>query len=58
MGCIDDIPTAFNIFMKVKFNKEGKISALPPTSISGDLIHFEAQMDLIVGLTAWSAKRK
>ena len=53
---IDDIPTAFNIFMNVQFNKTGKLTVLPPTSQPGDFICFEAQMDLIVGLTACSAE--
>ncbi|APU11604.1 urea carboxylase-associated protein [Cellulophaga lytica] len=52
----DDIPTAFNIFMNVVFNKSGKIKVEPPTSQSGDYVCFEAQMDLIVALTACSAK--
>lgn len=52
----DDIPTAFNIFMNVVFEKSGKITVDPPTSKSGDYVCFEAQMDLIVALTACSAK--
>lgn len=52
----DDIPTAFNIFMNVVFNKSGKIKVESPTSQSGDYVCFEAQMDLIVALTACSAK--
>ncbi|WP_178989351.1 DUF1989 domain-containing protein [Winogradskyella schleiferi] len=53
---IDDIPTAFNIFMNVQFNSEGKISVLPPYSIAGDYVQFQAQMDLLVCLTACSAE--
>ena len=53
---IDDIPTAFNIFMNVQFNKAGKLKVLPPTSKAGDLIRFKAKMDLLVGLTACSAE--
>ena len=52
----DDIPSAFNIFMNVQFEANGKIKVMPPTSKSGDFICFEAQMDLIVALTACSAK--
>lgn len=52
----DDIPSAFNIFMNVTFDSTGKIKVLPPTSKAGDHICFKAQMDLIVGLTACSAK--
>lgn len=53
---IDDIPTAFNIFMNVQFDERGKLKVLPPTSIAGDSIRFKAEMDLIVGLTACSAE--
>lgn len=53
---LDDIPTAFNIFMNVQFNDKGKLKVLPPTSKAGDFIQFKAKMDLIVGLTACSAE--
>lgn len=52
----DEIPTAFNIFMNVQFNKNGKLRVEPPTSKAGDYILFQAEMDLIVGLTACSAE--
>ncbi|MGA9589126.1 MAG: urea carboxylase-associated family protein [Salegentibacter sp.] len=52
----DDIPTAFNIFMNVQFQQDGKISVDAPMSKAGDYVLFEAQMDLIVGLTACSAE--
>lgn len=52
----DEIPTAFNIFMNVQFDQLGKISVLPPTSVSGDHVKFRALMDLLVGLTACSAE--
>ena len=52
----DDVPTAFNIFMNVQFQQNGKLSVDPPLSKAGDHILFEAQMDLIVGLTACSAE--
>lgn len=52
----DDIPTAFNIFMNVQFNREGKLSVDPPLNKAGDFLLFEAQMDLIVGLTACAAE--
>ncbi len=51
-----DIPTAFNIFMNVQFDKNGKISVDPPTSKAGDYLVFKANMDLIIGLTACSAE--
>lgn len=53
---LDDIPTAFNIFMNVQFDDKGKISVLPPTSTAGDYVKFKAEMDLIVCLTACSAE--
>ncbi len=53
---LDDIPTAFNIFMNVQFDANGTLSVLPPTSKAGDYVQFEAQMDMIVGLTACSAE--
>ena len=52
----DDIPTAFNIFMNVQFDLNGKISVDPPLSKAGDYVLMEAKMDLIVGLTACSAE--
>lgn len=52
----DDIPTAFNIFMNVRFSPEGKLSVEPPLSKAGDFVLFEAEIDLIVGLTACSAE--
>lgn len=53
---LDDIPTAFNVFMNVQFDAKGKISVLPPTSTSGDYVKFRAEMDLVVCLTACSAE--
>ncbi len=52
----DDIPTAFNIFMNVQFQPDGKLSVEAPMSKPGDYVLFEAQMDLIVALTACSAE--
>lgn len=52
----DDIPTAFNIFMNVQFDEDGKLSVDPPLSKAGDYVLFEAEMDLIVSLTACSAE--
>lgn len=52
----DDIPTAFNIFMNVQFQENGQLSVDPPMSKAGDFVLFEANMDLIVGLTACSAE--
>ena len=53
---IDQIPTAFNIFMNVQYSETGKLSVLPPTSKAGDYVCFEAQMDVLVCLTACSAE--
>lgn len=53
---IDDIPTAFNIFMNVQFDSKGKLKVLPPTSKPGDLVRFKAKMDVLVALTACSAE--
>ena len=53
----DQIPTTFNVFMNVTVDgSNGKVSVLPPKSKAGDYIVIEAQMDLIVGLTACSAE--
>ncbi len=52
----DDVPTAFNIFMNVQFATNGKLTVLPPLSRPDDYVLFEAEMDLIVALTACSAE--
>ena len=52
----DDVPTAFNIFMNVQFDEKGRLSVDPPQSKAGDYVIFEAEMDLIVALTACSAE--
>lgn len=52
----DAIPTAFNVFMNVPVDPAtGAITVEPPLSKPGDHIVFEAQMDLLIGLTACSA---
>lgn len=52
----DAIPTAFNVFMNVPVDAAtGVIRVEPPLSRPGDYIVFEAQMDLLIGLTACSA---
>ena len=54
----DQIPICFNIFMNVAVDgSTGKIDVLPPKSKAGDYIVIEAQMDLIVGITACSAEK-
>ena len=53
----DEIGATFNVFMNVTVNGDtGKIDVLPPTSKASDYIIIEAEMDLIVGLTACSAE--
>lgn len=49
------IPTAFNIFMNVAISAEGRVTVLPPLSKAGDFIDLQAEMDLIVGVSACSA---
>jgi uncharacterized protein YcgI (DUF1989 family) len=51
----DQIPTAFNVFMNVTVDGEGRLAVEPPLSRAGDHIVLEAEQDLIIGLTACSA---
>lgn len=52
----DRIPNAFNVFMHVTVDgASGEIRVEPPLSRAGDFAVFEAQMDLIIGLTACAA---
>ncbi len=51
----DAIPTAFNVFMNVPVSATGVLTVEPPLSKAGDRTVFEADMDLIIGLTACSA---
>lgn len=52
----DEIPTCFNIFMHVSVDgNSGRIDVLPPKSKAGDYVIIEAEMDLIIGMTACSA---
>ena len=52
----DQIPTAFNVFMNVRVDADtGRLTVAAPLSRAGDHILFEAEQDLIVGLTACSA---
>ena len=52
----DAIPCAFNVFMNVPVDQAtGKIEVLPPASKAGDVIRLQAEMDLVIGLTACSA---
>lgn len=51
----DQIPTAFNVFMNVTIDGQGRLAVEPPLSGAGDHIVFEAEQDLIMALTACSA---
>lgn len=51
----DMIPTAFNLFMNVPVEPDGRLNVLPPLSKPGDFIRMRVQMDLVIGLTACSA---
>ena len=52
----DQIPVAFNCFMNVVIQPETSVfSVQAPLSRAGDFIKFQAEMNLIVGLTACSA---
>ena len=52
----DQIPCAFNVFMNVAVDgQSGVLTVEPPLSKAGDAIVLEAEMDLIIGLTACSA---
>lgn len=52
---VDRIPVAFNIFMHVTFDADGKVAVLPPLSRPGDHVRLRAEMPLIVAMTACSA---
>ena len=52
----DRIPTAFNVFMNVAVDgATGVLRVDPPLSRAGDHVVFEAEQDLVIGLTACSA---
>lgn len=51
----DAIPAAFNIFMNVTIDPDGKLSVLPPRTQPGDYIRLRAEIDLVIGLTACAA---
>ncbi|GJD59885.1 DUF1989 domain-containing protein [Methylobacterium frigidaeris] len=52
----DRIPVAFNCFMNVPVDgATGAFHVAPPLSRAGDHITFEAEIDLVIGLTACSA---
>lgn len=51
----DTIPVAFNIFMNVPVDGDGKLRVIAPATQAGDFIRLRALADLVVGLTACSA---
>ena len=51
----DRVPVAFNIFMHVAVEPDGRIAVLPPLSGPGDHIRLRAEMPLVVAMTACSA---
>ncbi|HEX8417053.1 MAG TPA: urea carboxylase-associated family protein [Methylobacterium sp.] len=52
----DRIPVAFNCFMNVPIDgATGTLTVAPPLSRAGDHITFQAETDLVIGLTACSA---
>ena len=51
----DQIPTAFNLFMNVTVDGQGRLTVEPPLSKAGDHVVLEAEQDLIIALTACSA---
>lgn len=51
----DDIPVAFNCFMNVPVDDDGKVRVLPPPTNAGDYISLRAETDLVIGITACSA---
>lgn len=53
----DRIATTFNIFMNVWSEPEGTLHIAPPLSVAGDTLVVQAEIDLIVGLTACSAEK-
>jgi uncharacterized protein len=52
----DQIPACFNIFMNVELDGvTGRFAVKPPLSKANDYIVFQAELDLVIGLTACSA---
>lgn len=51
----DAIPTAFNAFMNVPVEADGRLRVDPPVTRAGDRLVMRAMMDCIIGLTACSA---
>ena len=45
----------FNIFMNAQINEKGEIDIKPPLSKPGDFIELQAEVDMVVGISACSA---
>ena len=52
----DRNPTTFNVFMNVLVADDGTLTIGPPRSRPGDYLELQAEMDLIVGVTACLAE--
>ncbi|MDQ6690440.1 MAG: urea carboxylase-associated family protein [Gemmatimonadota bacterium] len=52
----DSIPTTLNVFMNVEVSPSGELRILTPRSRPGDHLLLQAEMDMIVGVTACSAE--
>jgi uncharacterized protein YcgI (DUF1989 family) len=52
-----NIPVAFNVFMNAGILPDGAIIIAPPLSMAGDFIDLRAEMDLVVAVSACSAKK-
>lgn len=48
----DSLPTAFNFFMNVDVQADGRLKILPPTCRTGDSMVLRAEMDLAIAVTA------
>jgi uncharacterized protein len=46
------LPTPFNVFMNVEVHADGALSIHPPRTHAGDSIVLNAEMDIVVALTA------
>ncbi|MBK8470365.1 MAG: urea carboxylase-associated family protein [Actinomycetales bacterium] len=53
----DQIGTTFNVFMNTWWDPDGELHIDPPTSVAGARFAVEAQMDLVLGITACSAEK-
>ena len=52
----DLIPTPFNLFMNASVLPTGRIKIAPPLSRPGSFVRLQAEMDLIVGISACSTE--